>query len=385
MNFSLASLAVELLLFSAAWLAVGLSIREHKRACLSWSWGWLLIGIAALLMFGRQLWSPYSMELPVNFLLLTAFLQIQLGLSQLERKALPPAYLVATYGGLVLIEAVRWVEPGRPDWLAWIFACTLAVPVSGSVRLLWANAPAWFQRRLITQVLLVFPVVLTVVVLLVRAFMMSQSRDAAHFDFEGTTPFIILATTAFQVSLGFFNFSLFALVLGSLIGRLDNLASLDQVTGLSNRKILLEQLKAEHARFLRGGRPYALVMMDLDDFKQVNQRYGHTAGDRTLRAIGQRLHTVVRDSDVIARFGSDDFMLLLPDTDLADACKQAERIRSAIAEAPLVTSRCTVSLTMSVGLTVVRHVDVDTAPCLARADAAMRQAQNQGRNCLRVA
>ncbi|MDT8991197.1 GGDEF domain-containing protein [Curvibacter sp. APW13] len=385
MNFSLASLAVELLLFSAAWLAVGLSIREHKRACLNWAWGWLLIGIAALLMFGRQLWAPFSMELPINFLLLTAFLQIQQGLAHLERKAIRPAFLVATYSGLVLIEVVRWLEPGHPDWLAWIFACTLAVPVSGIVRLLWSNAPEWFQRQRITQVLLVFPVVLTVVVLLVRAFMMSQSRNAAHFDFEGTTTFIIVATTAFQVSLGFFNFSLFALVLGSLIKRLDNLVSQDQITGLSNRSVMLERLKAEHARFLRGGRPYALVLMDLDQFKQVNNRYGHTAGDKTLRAIGQRLRATVRDSDVIARFGGDDFMLLLPDTELADACKQAERIRAAIADEPLVSSRCTVSLTMSVGLTVVRHVDVDTAPCLSRVDTALRQAQNQGRNCLRVA
>ncbi len=385
MNFSLASLAVELMLFAAAWLAVGVSVREHRKACLRWALGWLLVGCAAAMMFARPQWPSQTIEIPINFLLLTAFLQIQQGLGALERRPPPIGYMLLTYSGLLGIEVARWLVPGRNDLLAWIFAVALAVPVSGIVRQLWANAPEWFRRRRITQLLLVFPVVLTVVVLLVRATMMTLDPHPVDFNFENATLFIIGATTAFQVFLGFFNFSLFALVLGAMIRRLDNLSSRDQLTGLKNRRVMLEQLTAEHARFLRGGRPYALVMMDLDHFKQVNDRMGHWAGDKALRTLGRRLLGAVRDSDAIARFGGDDFLLLLPDTDLADACKQAERLRSVVSTEPIVFPKGNVSLSMSMGVSLARKIDVDAASILARVEAALHQAQSQGRNCLRVA
>lgn len=385
MNFSLASLAVELLLFASAWLAVGVSVPEHRKACLRWALGWLLVSCAAAMMFARPQWPAKSIEIPINFFLLTAFLQIQQGLGALARRPPTLGYMLLTYGGLLGIEVARWLVPGRNDVLAWIFAFTLAVPVSGIVRLLWANAPEWFRRRRITQFLLVFPVVLTVAVLLVRAAMMTLTPHPADFNFENATLFIIGATTAFQVCLGFFNFSLFALVLGAMIRRLDNLSSRDQLTGLKNRRVMLELLTAEHTRFLRGGHPYALVMMDLDHFKQVNDRYGHWAGDKALRTLGRRLLTAVRDSDAIARFGGDDFLLLLPDTDLADACKQAERLRAVVCGEPMSVSKGGIALSMSMGVTLARKTDVDVASTLARVDTAMHQAQNQGRNCLRVA
>lgn len=386
MNFSLASLAVELLLFAAAWLAVGLSVREHRKACLSWAWGWLLIGIAAAAMFVRPLWAPIPMDVPINFLLLTAFLQIHQGLGQLAKRPPHPAYMLATYIGLLLIEVARWQLPGQDGLLAWIFTFTLAIPVSGSTMLLWSNAPQWFRRRRITQVLLIFPVFLTMLVLMVRAWMMTSGTTPGQFNFESTTAFIIAATTAFQVCLGFFNFSLFALVLGAMIRRLDNLSSRDQLTGLHNRRVMLEQLAAEHTRFLQeGGQPYALVMMDLDHFKQVNDRLGHLAGDKALRTIARRLRGAMRDADTLARFGGDDFLLLLPNTDLASACKQAEHIRTRVGAEPISTSRGAISITMSIGVSLARQIDVDALPALARVDTALHQAQSQGRNCLRVA
>lgn len=385
MNYSLASLAVELLLFAAAWLAVGLSVREHRPSCLSWAWGWLMIGTAAVMMFVRPHWPQISMELAINFLLLTAFLHIHQGLGQLARQHPHPAYMVATYTGLVAIEVARWLFPGRQDILAWIFASTLAVPVAGITTLLWSNAPEWFRRRRITQWLLVFPPLLTVLVLVLRAGIMTGDAQPAQFNFESATAFMIVITTTFQVSLGFFNFSLFALVLGSMIRRLDDLSSQDQLTGLDNRRVMLEQLTGAHARFLREGQAYALVMIDLDHFKEVNARLGHLAGDKALRTIARRLRSAMRDGDLIARFGGDDFLLLLPETDLAEACKQAERVRAVVSRAPIATSRGAISVSMSIGVTLARNTDVDPALALARVDAALHQARLQGRDCLRVA
>lgn len=385
MNFSLASLAVELLLFAAAWLAVGLSVREHRPSCLSWAWGWLMIGLAAVMMFVRPNWPQINPELAINFLLLTAFLQIHQGLGQLARRDPHPGFMVATYVGLVAIEIARWQLPARHDVLAWIFAFTLAIPVAGITQLLWSNAPEWFRRRRFTQLLLVFPPLLTVLVLMLRAARMTGDAQAAPHGFENASAFIIAITTTFQVSLGFFNFSLFALVLGSMIRRLDNLSSQDQLTGLHNRRVMLEQLASEHTRFLQGGQPYALVMLDLDHFKQVNARLGHLAGDKALRTVARRMRSALRDGDALARFGGDDFLLLLPHTDLAEACKQAERVRAVVGRGPISTSRGTISVSLSIGVTMARHTDGDSTSALSRADAALHQARTQGRDCLRVA
>jgi diguanylate cyclase (GGDEF)-like protein len=207
----------------------------------------------------------------------------------------------------------------------------------------------------------------------------------SHFNFESSTAFIVGITTAFQVFLGLFNFSLFALVLGSMIRRLDSLATQDQLTGLDNRRTMLEQLANAHAKFLHGGQPYALVLLDLDQFKRVNDRYGYLVGDKSLRTIARRLRAGLREGEVLARYGGDDFLLLLPQTNLASACKHAEHLRTVVANSPISTVRGDVSVTLSIGVTVARQTDADGTSALVRADSALHQARNQGRNCLRVA
>lgn len=384
MNFTLANLAVELLLFAAAWTAVGISIREHRASCFSWALGWLLIGAAASLMFARPLTPLLALDIPINFLLLTAFLQLQRGLCQMGQQTPHPAYMMTTYVGLFFIELARWFLPGFHALLAWIFAFTLAIPVGGIMVQLRSHAPEWFRRRRAGPYMLAIPLALTVLVLMLRAWMLGSSTEPSRFFFENATGYIIATTTAFQVFLGLFNYSLFALVLGTLIQRLDKLSSQDQLTGLFNRRVMLDQLAGAHVQYLRDGQTYALVMLDLDHFKQVNGRFGHLAGDKALRTLARRLRGAVRDGDFVARSGGDDFMVLMPKTDLAEACKQAERLRTAIAGEPISTSRGTISLTMSIGVTLARQVDVDTAPALARVDNALQQARRQGRNCLRV-
>lgn len=385
MNFTLANLAVELLLFAAAWTAVGISIREHRPSCFSWAVGWLMIGVAAALMFARPLTPLLALDIPINFLLLTAFLQLQRGLCQLGNQTPHPAFMMVTYLGLFLIELARWFQPGAHALFAWIFALTLAIPVGGIMVQLRSHAPEWFRRRRAGPYMLAIPLALTVLALMVRAWMMGATAAPSHYFFENATGYIIATTTAFQVFLGLFNYSLFALVLGTLIQRLDNLSSQDQLTGLFNRRVMLDTLAQAHAQYLLDRQPYALVMMDLDNFKQVNDRFGHLAGDKALRTLARRLRGAVRTGDFVARFGGDDFMVLMPQTELAEACKRAEQLRAAIAGEPISTARGAVSLTMSIGVTLARQPDVGTAPALARVDNALQQARRQGRNCLRVA
>jgi len=385
MNISLANLSIQLVLYAAAWLAVGISIRLHRKASLMWSFSWLLTALATAIVVAQPVALAGVVDPVVNVLVLSAFFAIYRGLVLFAGQRLSSRVLVGSYLGLVAIECARWL---RPDWLelrVWLFTVAFSVPVAAIVRLLWSNAPAWFKRRYVAQLVLVLPALLTLGVFLTRALVTSFSPQPVEAHLETGSAFNLLSASAFLVFLGFFNFSLFTLVLGALIGQLDTLSSKDQLTGLNNRRLMLEQLASEHARFLRGGRPYAMVMMDLDFFKSVNDRYGHLVGDEVLRGVAARLKLAMRDADLVARFGGEEFLLLLPNTELDGACKQAERLRAVIGAEPIGTSAGALSITISAGVTLSRLIDVDETQVMARTDRALYLAKAQGRNCLRVA
>jgi diguanylate cyclase (GGDEF)-like protein len=384
MNISMVNLSIQLVLYAAAWLAVGISVKLHRQASLSWALSWLLTAAASAMLVFKPAFLAGVLDPIVNTLVMSAFIGIYGGLVRFAGGQLSKSVISTAYLGLVAIELARWLRPELTDIRVWLFTIAFSGPIAAIIGLLWAHSPDWFKRRYVAQLVLVFPAVLTLTVFLTRALVTSfypQPVDT-HLDTDST--FNLLSATAFLVFLGFFNFSLFALVLGSLIAKLDTLSSKDQLTGLNNRRIMIEQLATEHARFLRGGQPYAMVMMDLDHFKSINDRYGHLVGDDVLRGVTTRLKQAMRDSDLIARFGGEEFLLFLPNTELDGACKQAERMRAVIGAAPIMTSAGELTVTISAGVTLSRLIDVDETQVMARTDRALYLAKSQGRNCLRV-
>lgn len=158
---------------------------------------------------------------------------------------------------------------------------------------------------------------------------------------------------------------------------LEQLASTDALTGLANRHTFLERLDIELARIARGGPGGMLAMLDLDHFKRVNDRYGHAAGDAVLTHLAGILRRVLRREDMAARLGGEEFALLLPGTDAAGAATLGERLRSALEQSHVETSKGEVRITTSIGLAPLVG---DARTLLARADAALYQAKNNGRN-----
>jgi len=157
------------------------------------------------------------------------------------------------------------------------------------------------------------------------------------------------------------------------------LAITDPLTGLHNRRYLLEQLQVEMERARRYGVPLSLILLDLDHFKEYNDRYGHQAGDAALREVAWRILASVRRLDTVARFGGEEFAVLLPATELAGAIRTAERIRDQIAKMPFDYGPLTVSL----GVAEYRGQPVNEF--IAEADAALYQAKREGRNQVCVA
>lgn len=158
-----------------------------------------------------------------------------------------------------------------------------------------------------------------------------------------------------------------------------DLARRDPLTGLLNRRAFDEMLALEFARSRRSGGPVALLLLDLDDLKLINDRYGHDAGDRALRRLAEILAGSVRSTDSIgARIGGDEFVILAPETSLPAALSLAERLRRSILAAP--ASEDFPPFTMSIGivtLDALRHSG--PASLLADADSALYEAKRGGR------
>jgi diguanylate cyclase len=156
-------------------------------------------------------------------------------------------------------------------------------------------------------------------------------------------------------------------------------ARTDPLTGLANRRALNQELERRMAQFQRQQRPFSLLLIDMDHFKQFNDNHGHQAGDEMLCMMARALRDTVRDTDLAARYGGEEFAIVLPGTNLSDAKCAAERIRRAVAEIRLTFRGATLRDTVSVGLAETERMD-DAQSLIQRADDSLYAAKEAGRN-----
>ncbi|MCL6525488.1 MAG: GGDEF domain-containing protein [Thermaceae bacterium] len=158
--------------------------------------------------------------------------------------------------------------------------------------------------------------------------------------------------------------------------RLKRLAHSDPLTGLANRRRAEELIALELIRSTRYGQPFSVLVLDLDHFKQVNDRYGHAVGDQVLREVGFRLSKALRESDVLARWGGEEFLVFAPNTDLQQAQALAERLSQALSSKALWND---LAVSASIGVATAQPGDT-VEELVSRADRAMYEAKAQGRN-----
>ncbi|WP_291270556.1 GGDEF domain-containing protein [Geothrix sp.] len=159
-----------------------------------------------------------------------------------------------------------------------------------------------------------------------------------------------------------------------------DLSTRDPLTGLANRSSALSELQTRFGLSLRYDRPLSVAVCDLDRFKQINDTLGHGAGDFVLRVIGERLLATQREADLAGRIGGEEFLMVLPETDLGGALTFAERLRKAVASAPVPLPGGGLEVTCSLGIAERLPGDQDAGQLLARADAALYRAKAGGRN-----
>lgn len=167
------------------------------------------------------------------------------------------------------------------------------------------------------------------------------------------------------------------LVTGELELRM--LATTDALTGALNRRAWFDFAEGEVLRAARHSRPLSLLVIDIDSFKAINDRFGHSKGDEVIRDVAHLTLAQLRRSDLLGRFGGEEFVCALPDTELANALVLAERIRASIAQQPmdaLGNPRCTVSI----GVSSVAPGELDITPAFIRSDRALYAAKRAGRD-----
>ena len=154
----------------------------------------------------------------------------------------------------------------------------------------------------------------------------------------------------------------------------------DGLTGLFNRKHIMELLDREISRSIRYSRPVSVLMLDIDHFKNINDTHGHQTGDVMMRQLADLLHTMVRDSDCVGRYGGEEFLIVLHDSDAQSGAEAAERIRQKVQELEVTINREKISVTVSIGIASCPKYGKDADAVICAADEALYQAKSGGRN-----
>lgn len=225
----------------------------------------------------------------------------------------------------------------------------------------------------LAKVLTLMPLVAMVVVLSMRLLATFLVPVGGELLTDEVRQLIFITCMLFSVVLS--SISMVLMASDRLRAELERLASHDALTDALTRRGINTACQTELARCRRHGSEMALLLIDMDNFKAVNDNFGHQAGDRVLINFVRQVKTLLRQADQLGRFGGEEFLLLLPETTLAEAARVAERIRALCAD-PSHEPSCTVSI----GVVGARHDSETLESLIARADAAMYRAKANGRN-----
>jgi len=154
----------------------------------------------------------------------------------------------------------------------------------------------------------------------------------------------------------------------------------DNLTGIPNQRALRDELRREVSRARRHTLPTTFLMLDIDRFKEVNDRYGHLAGDAVLARVASAVREATRDGDTVARYGGEEIAVLMPQTDLPEACGVAERIRTTIEALVTEYRGLSIGVTVSIGCASLQAEDADLDDLVKRTDDKLYEAKSGGRN-----
>jgi diguanylate cyclase (GGDEF)-like protein/PAS domain S-box-containing protein len=187
-----------------------------------------------------------------------------------------------------------------------------------------------------------------------------------------------------SLALSFANSAAIVIENARLFEQTQQMALTDTLLGIFNRRYFYELAQKEFSRSKRYQSPMSIIMIDIDHFKNVNDHYGHLAGDQVLMQFVQRIQEELRTSDILARFGGEEFIILLPETNLGDATQVAERLREVTAQYPFLLVTAQAFITISLGVSCFRFTTLSLDHLIDESDKALYEAKQFGRNRVRA-
>jgi len=370
--------------FCGIWLLGSWVIGDVRRAALHWSAfaGFSTLSFLALAVALHQpapLPAEYLRALG-NFFGVAAMIALHRGIRLFVDVAPPTGAHTLV---LVMVLVVSWLGLAPAN-------AALRVSVNSAVLTGIAAAIATDLYRYGRDVvrrrhtwLLVVPLVAAGVGFSIRGVRALWHPESVASEMIADSALNVASAISYMVIALTFHATLMGLVVGRISADLRYRSRHDGLTGLLNRRAIEESLLAQVQRSRRTGEPFAMLMLDLDHFKSINDRHGHAIGDRALKHTAAALRAELREVDALGRFGGEEFLVLMPGATVETALPVAERLRTALAtDAPQVEGT-RLLLSMSIGIAQWREPE-EPSHLLMRADAALYQAKLQGRDCVVV-
>ena len=386
-----ALVAVMQAVLALAWLIGGGWAGEVRRA--AWHWA-VYAGLSALsfalLMLAMRSAAFDAGDLPRAELLraagnvsgVVAIMALRRGIWIFLGRSLRPS---VQWGLLVAVLIVAWLglDPAMGAWRVGFNSLVLTWLCLDIARALHLHARSVLHLR--WPLLLALPLLIAALgygqrgvrALLDPASVAASMTTHSALNVGSAFSYVVLALALHAM--------LMVLVVARLVAQLHRLSHRDGLTGLLNRRAMQEALDLQMRRSRRNGEAFVLMMLDADHFKAINDQHGHAVGDQVLKHLSTLLHSGMREVDRLARFGGEEFLVLMPGATLAEAAPVAERLRSLVASTPLADGEAHIAVSISIGIAEWAGADEDLSRLLVRADAALYRAKQHGRDRVALA
>jgi diguanylate cyclase (GGDEF)-like protein len=364
-------------LYAAGWGLCSRVLREHRAAVAQWAVFMAFLGMGMALTALRdepRTWWAYG---GANAALFTGFVWLRrgaesfVGVSGHDREH--ALTLLVVVGCFLAMGADAGFAPWRVmlayGSAIWVLLRTMQV-LRRPVQQEFGRVASWLLSTPALVVMLAFGVRLVQQSLnLDQSMEMHRPTEANRGLFFG-----------YLVAASMYNFAFVAMLTMRLTRRLQRLSEVDPLTGLANRRVFERELQREWQRLQRGGPGFAVLALDLDHFKRINDNFGHLVGDAVLAQVAQRMQRSARATDTVARTGGEEFIILMPMSNLESARLVAERVREAVRATPVDTPAGPVAVTLSIGAVHSEPGEADALHLLRRADQALYVAKQGGRD-----
>lgn len=365
------------------WWAGGRLLGLSKRSAEHWMIGSIANGIAIALIPLHQIFHIDGHFLIISTVFLFGLLSMQRGIQfflKIDRTAVNLPWLCAGVAAfnLLLCWPMGWFVLGST-----ISAVILLVFIWQTVQETYQPIQLEFGSmvaRLYSGLLIVLMALVILTTLdIVLPELKYTNALSDRVNLSAPLVFVLLVLSILQTYLEGY------MVVNRLVRKLEHLSHHDSLTGLLNRRAFEYLLARECHRLQRFGEEFSLLILDIDFFKRVNDRLGHAAGDAVLERIAETLQGHAREVDRVARFGGEEFCVLLPRTGHEGAWQAAERLRNAIKQVSIPWGDEQISVTISTGVVTAMKAGESPETLLERADQALYRAKSAGRNCVMVA